>query len=62
MIASSKKACSHSTICTAYDSILYILFCEIVHTEQWGWMLFAMYLYWNHTLQSHRMGMEPIHV
>ena len=34
---------------------------EIVRTVRWVWMQFAMYTYWNHTSQSHRMGMEPIH-
>ena len=39
-----------------------MLFCEIVHTVRWLWIRFAMYLYWNRTSQSHRIGMEPIHV
>ena len=43
-------------------AFFYMRFCEIVYTVRWVWMRFAMYLYWNHTLQSHRMGIEPIHV
>ena len=26
---------------------------------QWVWMRFPMYLHWNRTLQSHRMGIKP---
>ena len=43
-------------------AVLYMCFCEIVHMMRWVWMRFAMYLHWNCTLQSHRIGMEPIHV
>ena len=42
------------------SALLYICFCEIVHSVQWVWMWFAMYFHWNCTLQSHRIGMEPI--
>ena len=41
-------------------AVLYMCFCEIVHMVQW--MRFAMYLHWNRISQSHRIGMEPIHV
>ena len=34
-------------------------FSDFVHMVQLGWMRFAMYLHWNHTSQSHRMGVEP---
>ena len=29
---------------------------------RWVWMRFVMYLHWNRTSQSHRMGVVPIHV
>ena len=31
-------------------------------TVRWVWIWFAMYLHCNRTLQSHRIGMELIHV
>ena len=43
-------------------AVLYMRFCEIVYMMRWAWMQFAMYWHWNCTLQSHRIGMEPIHV
>ena len=43
-------------------AVLYMRFCEIVHMLWWVWLQFAMYLHWNCTLQSHRIGKEPIHV
>ena len=44
-------------------AVLYMRFCEtVVHTMQWVWIQFVMYLHWNHTSQSHRIGMEPIGV
>ena len=43
-------------------AVLYMRFCEIVHTVLWIWMRFAMYLHLNRTSQLHRICMEPIHV
>ena len=43
-------------------AILYMRFYKIVHTLQWISMQLVMYLHWNHKLQAHIIGMEPIHV
>ena len=32
--------------------------CDFVKFFTWMW--FAIYIYWNHTSQSHRIGMKPI--
>ena len=34
-------------------------FSDFVHKVQRVWMRFPMYLHWNRTSQSHRMGVEP---
>ena len=34
-------------------------FSDFVHKVRWVRMWFPIYLHWNHTLQSHRMGVEP---
>ena len=38
------------------------IFVKLFHMVWWVWMWFTMYLHWNRTSQSHRIGMEPIHV
>ena len=43
-------------------AFFYMLFCEIIHTVWWLRIQFALYFIWNRTLQSHRMGVEPIYV
>ena len=60
------KARSHGAMCDC--DLLYqemeccLRFSDFVHKVRWVWMRFSIYLHWNHTLQPHRMGVEPNHV
>ena len=57
------KAPSHGVMCDC--DLLYqemescLRFSDFVHKVRWVWMRFPMYLHWNHTSQSHRMGVVP---
>ena len=60
------KARSHGVMCDC--DLLYqemeccLRFSDFVPKMRWVWMRFPMYLHWNRTSQSHRMGVEPNHV
>ena len=57
------KARSHDVMCDC--DLLYqemeccLRFSDFVLKVQRVWMQFPLYLHWNHTSQSHRMGVEP---
>ena len=49
--------CDCDLLCQQMECCL--RFSDFVHKVRWVWMRFPMYLHWDRTSQSHRMGVEP---